>query len=116
MRSLSILLLCSFPVLAAEPPKGFTPLFNGKDLAGWHGDGGQGDPAALSKLDPEQAKAKQAAWDADAKAHWSVQDGELVNDGKGAYLVTDKSYGDFELLIDYKTVAGADSGIYLKMN
>ena len=25
------------PLFAAEPPKGFTPLFNGKDLDGWHG-------------------------------------------------------------------------------
>ena len=41
-------------------------------------------------------------------------DGELVNDGKGAYLTTDKEYGDIELLIEYKTVAKADSGIYLR--
>jgi hypothetical protein len=41
-------------------------------------------------------------------------DGELVNDGKGAYLTTDKEFGDIELLIDYKTVPKADSGIYLR--
>ena len=34
-----------------------------------------------------------------------VENGELVNDGNGAYLTTDKDYGDIELLIDYKTVA-----------
>src|SRR6185369_3843873 len=37
-----------------------------------------------------------------------------VNDGHGAYLTTDREYGDIELLIDYKTVALADSGIYLR--
>ena len=30
------------------------------------------------------------------------------------YLTTEKNYGDFELLVDYKTVAKADSGIYLR--
>src|SRR5439155_25586570 len=30
------------------------------------------------------------------------------------YLATDKEYGDIELLVEYKTVAGADSGIYLR--
>ncbi len=114
MRTLASLLLCSLTLSAAEPPKGFTPLFNEKDLSGWHGDGGQGNPAALSKLSPDEAKKKQDAWNADAKAHWSVQNGELVNDGHGAFLVTDKKFADFELLIDYKTVARADSGIYLK--
>jgi len=38
----------------------------------------------------------------------------LVNDGHGLYLTTDRFYGDFELLVDYKTVAKADSGIYLR--
>jgi len=50
----------------------------------------------------------------DARAHWTVENGELVNDGHGVYLTTNKEYGDIELLIDYKTVASADSGIYLR--
>ena len=36
--------------------------------------------------------------------------GELVNNGKGPYLTTDEDYGDIELLLEYKTVAKADSG------
>ena len=39
---------------------------------------------------------------------------ELVNDGQGAYATTEKDYGDFELLLEYKTVPKADSGIYLR--
>ena len=50
----------------------------------------------------------------DAKEHWTVENGELVNDGHGAYLVTNDEFGDYEFLIDYKTVPRADSGIYLK--
>ena len=40
----------------------------------------------------------------DAEKHWSVENGELVNDGHGAYLVTNKDYRDYELMIDFKTV------------
>ena len=50
----------------------------------------------------------------DINAHWSVKDGELINDGKGLYLTTMKDYKDFELLLEYKTVPKADSGIYLR--
>jgi hypothetical protein len=100
-----------------EPPKGFAPLFNGKDLTGWHGwkihDRG-GSPDELAKLNPEDREKQIAEWTADAKKHWSVDNGELVNDGHGAYLATDKEYGDIELFIEYKTVPKADSGIYLR--
>ena len=64
---------------------------------------------------PEDQRAKKVAeWTKTMKEHWRAENGELVNDGQGAYLTTDKEYGDFELLIEYKTVAKADSGIYLR--
>ena len=47
-------------------------------------------------------------------AHWRVENGEVINDGKGLYLTTDKEYGDFELLVDYKMQPLGDSGIYLR--
>jgi hypothetical protein len=37
-----------------------------------------------------------------------------VNDGQGLYLTTDKDYGDFELLVEYKALPLGDSGIYLR--
>jgi hypothetical protein len=113
----------SHPPLAQgnEPqtPPGFTALFNGKDLSGWHGwaihaKGGSPDDVAM--LTPEDRAKKVEEWTADAKKHWSVQNGELVNDGSGAYLATNKEYGDVELLVEYKTVPMADSGIYLRNN
>jgi hypothetical protein len=103
--------------VAAEPPAGFTPLFDGKSLDGWHGwaiHAKGANPASLAKLAPDEREKQVAAWTADAKKHWSVESGELVNDGSGAYLATDKDYGDIELLVEYKTVAKADSGIYLR--
>jgi hypothetical protein len=114
LLSASTLLLFTAAALAdPTPPKGFTPLFNGKDLTGWHGMP-HFDPYDLEKM-PQDARAKQIdAWTADAKKHWSVANDELINDGNGAYLTTDKDFGDIELLIEYKTVAKADSGIYMK--
>ncbi len=106
----------SAPLIAQEnnqPPAGFVAIFSGKDLAGWHGMG-HFDPRKLSEMSGEERTHKHASDTEDAKRHWSVQNGELVNDGKGAYLTTDKEYGDFELWIDYKTVPLADSGIYLR--
>ncbi len=110
-----LLVLAACSVQAADPvvPKGFTPLFNGKDLAGWHGMP-HFDPYKLAALDEKERQAKIEEWTKDAKAHWSVDNGELVNDGKGAYLTTDQEFGDIEFLIEYKTVAKADSGIYLR--
>lgn len=95
------------------PPTGFTALFNGKNLAGWWGATTE-DPRAYLALPPADFKKKHDDSLADIQKHWSVQGGELVNDGQGLYLTTDRNYGDFELLIDYKTVPLADSGIYLR--
>jgi hypothetical protein len=46
--------------------------------------------------------------------HWHVEDGILINDGKGLYLTTLENFSDFELRLEYNTVAKADSGVYLR--
>lgn len=96
-----------------QPPEGFKPLFNGKDLAGWHGMA-HFDPRKLWAMKDEERAEKRAADLKDLAEHWRVENGELVNDGKGVYATTDQDFGDIELLIDYKTVPLADSGIYLR--
>jgi hypothetical protein len=65
-------------------------------------------------LPPDALAEKKAASLDDIRQHWRVENGQLVNDGHGLYLTTDKFYGDFELRIEYQTVARADSGIYLR--
>ncbi len=105
-----------WPVLAqSDPPKGLTALFNGKDLTGWHGLG-HFDPRQLWAMKDEDRAKKRAADLEDFEKHWTVENGELLNDGHGVYATTDKEYGDVEMLIEYKTVALADSGIYLRGN
>lgn len=47
-------------------------------------------------------------------AHWRVENGELVNDGHGLYLTSEKDYGDFELHLEYKALPKGDSGVYLR--
>jgi len=100
-----------WPVI--RPPSGFSALFNGTDLTGWWGATTE-DPRKYLALSPEDFQKKHDASLDDIRQHWSVQNGELVNDGNGLYLTTEKNYGDFELLVDYKTVPLADSGIYLR--
>ena len=95
------------------PPQGFTALWNGNDLSGWWGASTE-DPRKYLALQPEEFQKKHDASLADVRRHWRVESGELVNDGNWLFLTSDRCYGDFELLLDYKTVPLADSGIYLR--
>ena len=98
---------------AGTPPEGFTALFNEKNLSGWWGLKTE-DPVKWKALSADKLAEKKAASLKDIAQHWSVNGEELVNDGNGLYLSTQKNYGDFEFLVDYKTVPKADSGIYLR--
>jgi hypothetical protein len=62
-----------------EPPKGFRAIFNGKDLAGWHGL----NPHSVGKLTGEKLDAKLAQERAEFAPNWRVEDGELINGGTG---------------------------------
>ena len=93
-----------------DPPAGFRAIFNGKDLTGWHGL----NPHSVAKLTGEKKEANLAQQRAEFADNWTVENGELVNDGHGPYATTDEEFGDIELLLEYKTVPKADSGIYLR--
>jgi lysophospholipase L1-like esterase len=122
MMRLSVLLLLpavlSLPLSPAargadnQPPSGFQPLFNGKDLSGWKGL--VGDPVKRAHLSPHELQEAQAEADRQMRDHWKVEDGALVYDGHGNSLCTAKDYGDFELLVDWKIHKDGDSGIYLR--
>lgn len=94
----------------STPPAGFRPIFNGKDLSGWYGL----NPHNSARLQGERKEANLKQQRAEFPKHWRVENGELVNDGTGPYATTEAEFGDIELRLEYKTVAKADSGIYLR--
>jgi hypothetical protein len=73
-------------------PKWGTPvnLFNGKDLRGWRlTDPGTENP-------------------------WRVEGGTLLSPGRGADLVSNRTFGDFKLHIEFNCTPGSNSGVYLR--
>ena len=118
LKQLSLLLIASLIAASltsstqAAVPKGFTPIFNGKDLTGWKGL--VANPKARATMSKEDLAAAQKTADENMRAHWNVVDGALEFDGKGQSLCTAKDYADFELYVDWKILEGGDSGIYLR--
>lgn len=101
--------------LTENPGKdGFVSLFNGKNLDGWKGL--VENPIKRAKMSEGELNAAQQEADKRAKESWIVKDGVLLFTGKGNNLCTEKQYGDFEMLVDWKLYEGSepDAGIYLR--
>src|SRR4051794_37437430 len=62
-------------------------LFNGSDLKGWHATG---------------------------ENQWKAENGVLRSPKSGANLVTDDSFKDFKLHIEFRYQKGSNSGVYLR--
>ena len=96
--------------------QGFVSIFNGKDLTGWKGL--VQDPIKRSKMKPAQLAKEQIKADEQMRKDWIVEDGSLAYVGTGFdNLCTEKQYGDFEMLVDWKldpNGAEPDAGIYLR--
>src|SRR5688572_26611529 len=92
----------AIPARAADntPTPGFVALFNGKDLTGWKGL--VADPPGRAKMSADELARRQKKADENMRAHWKVEDGVLVFDGKGQNLCTKKDYADFELKVDWR--------------
>jgi hypothetical protein len=94
-----VLLAALAPLLLAATPAGFTPLFNGKDLSGWH--------------------VSQTNHHGTSKG-WSVKDGVILatqdRPGNGGILLTDKKYRDFEVSLEINPDWGCDGGLFLRSN
>ncbi len=84
---------------AADPlvPPGFTALWNGKDLTGWH--------------------VSQVNHHGNSKG-WSVKDGVLLatqdRPGNGGILLTDRKYRNFEVSLEVNPDWGCDGGLFLR--
>ncbi|MCP4644308.1 MAG: DUF1080 domain-containing protein [bacterium] len=80
-----VLLTVSCATLATEKS---VPLFNGKDLEGWHAD--------VPKMDK----------DPNVKSPFIVRDGMLVSLGTpGGHLITDAEYENYRLEVEYRFAA-----------
>lgn len=84
----------------ATDDEGFVSIFDGTSLDGWHKN-----PKPIGH---------------GSGGHWTVEDGAIVGEqdppGNGGILLTDKQYGDVELLIDMKPDWGVDSGLFVRGN
>ena len=78
-------------------PAGFTSIFNGKDLSGWHIS-----KTARHGVNPD----------------YHVAHGMILGTqrplGSGGLLVTDKKYRNFELSMEVKPDWGNDSGVFIR--
>src|SRR5687768_3791680 len=73
-------------------PQGWRPLFDGKTTSGWRG---------FKKKEMPDG--------------WSVIDGALTRGGKAGDIVSIEQFGDFELTLDWKIAAGANSGLFYRV-
>jgi hypothetical protein len=97
-NTIPLLLIISYSV-SAQLPTGFTRIFNGKDLDGWH----------YSRSTHQGTTP-----------NFSVEDGTIVARqnpfGQGGLLMTNKKYKDFELYLEVKIDSFANGGIFLRSN
>lgn len=93
----------SVPAVIAAPkpfvPEGFTPLFDGESLAGWH----------VSRTNHHGTTPD-----------YKVLHGMIVATqsplGRGGILLTDKKYKNVELYMEVKPDYGCDSGLFFRSN
>lgn len=87
---------------AAEAAAGWQLLFDGKTLGGWHGLGFANTPPGLWTVESGAIK------------HLEHGRGPVQADGQpltGMDLITDRSFGDFELAWQWKIAEGGNSGV-----
>ena len=111
----------SLLVLAAGAPAqdAWQNLFDGRTFTGWHSTAtplpANATPGQFGKSQPcASAPAPSAAMPADA-SHWEFVDGAVVACGDPAgYLVSDRSYKNFVLSLEFKTGANTNSGVFVR--
>jgi hypothetical protein len=83
--------------------KGFVSIFDGKSLDGWHVSGKSGH----SRKSQHRSGGR-----------WVVEDGAIVGSqdvpGNGGLILTDRPYGDFEVVLEMRNDFGPDSGLFLR--
>lgn len=98
--------------IPSDVSKGYVPMFNGENLNGWHGF--VANPIQLQRMTEKEIADKLKESNQRMKEHWWVEDGMIHFKGNGQNLVSDKNYGNFVMLVDWKIGDKGDSGIYLR--
>lgn len=108
------------PTVAKSPPQGFRSLFDGKTLDGWQAQARLPVPPYPGgpfkwRLEGERLEAAKKN-----TGRWKIEEGAIVGgqeppgSGKGAYLVSEETFGDFELIMDMKPDWKTDSGFLIR--
>jgi len=87
------------PADLGKVPDGFTPIFNGEDLTGWH-----------------VSKTNHHGTTPDYRVVHGVIVGTQQPRGKGGILLTDRKYKNVEVYMEVKPDWGCDSGLFLRSN
>ncbi len=98
--------------IPTDVPAGFVTMFDGESLDGWHGF--VANPLQLERMSEQEIADKLAASNQRMRNHWWVEDGLIRFKGDGQNLVSDKLYGNFVMLVDWRIGDKGDSGIYLR--
>jgi hypothetical protein len=100
-----------------QEEEGYINLIKGNTLEGWHTS--SRIPAPPYPGGPQPDKNKEGYRRAlTSKGKWTVENGVIIGgqdqEGLGSYLVTDETFGDFELLIDARPDWPVDTGILVR--
>lgn len=98
---------------------GFRPLFDGKTLRGWQAIPRVPVPAfpGAPAPDPASPSYRKAL---SSRGRWTVDNGVLISgqdppdSGLGAYLITEETFGDFELELEVNPDWAVDSGVMIR--
>src|SRR5687768_16939264 len=78
---------------------GFVSIFDGKTMKGWH---------VSSQTGHSRASGNKSG------GRWVVEEDAIVGSqdipGNGGIIITDKQYGDFEVIVEMRNDYGPDSG------
>ena len=95
--------VCAWPVSAQQTADGFVPIFDGKTLQGWH---------ASAQTGHSSASKHQSG------GRWVVENGAITGSqdiaGNGGILITDRKFGDYEVVLEMNNDFGPDSGLFLR--
>ena len=53
-------------------------------------------------------------WHAEGANQWTVKDGVLASTKSGSNLISNKTFNDFQLHVEFKYPKGSNSGVYLR--